>query len=84
MEFQEDISTQRLEEKIDREMIVLVDEVDEDGAIARSEGDAPDIDGLVHILDGQDLEVGDFVRVRITDCDVHDLYAERATGDTPA
>jgi ribosomal protein S12 methylthiotransferase len=81
MEFQEDISTQRLEEKIDREMIVLVDEVDEDGAIARSEGDAPDIDGLVHILDGQDLEVGDFVRVRITDCDVHDLYAEVVTED---
>ena len=79
MEFQEDISTQRLEEKIDREMIVLVDEVDEDGAVARSEGDAPDIDGLVHILDGQDLEVGEFVRVRITDCDVHDLYAEVVT-----
>jgi ribosomal protein S12 methylthiotransferase len=81
MEFQEDISTQRLEEKIDREMIVLVDEVDEDGAVARSEGDAPDIDGLVHILDGQDLEVGDFVRVRITDCDVHDLYAEVVVED---
>lgn len=81
MEFQEDISTQRLEEKIDREMIVLIDEVDEDGAVARSEGDAPDIDGLVHILDGQDLEVGDFVRVRITDCDVHDLYAEVVTED---
>jgi ribosomal protein S12 methylthiotransferase len=81
MEFQEDISTQRLEEKIDREMIVLIDEVDEDGAIARSEGDAPDIDGLVHILDGQDLEVGEFVRVRITDCDVHDLYAELVTED---
>jgi ribosomal protein S12 methylthiotransferase len=76
MEFQEDISTQRLEEKIDREMIVLVDEVDEDGAVARTEGDAPDIDGLVHILDGHELEVGEFVRVRITDCDVHDLYAE--------
>jgi ribosomal protein S12 methylthiotransferase len=81
MEFQEDISTQRLEEKIDREMIVLVDEIDEHGAVARSEGDAPDIDGLVHILDGQDLEVGDFVRVRITDCDVHDLYAEVVTDD---
>jgi ribosomal protein S12 methylthiotransferase len=76
MEFQEDISTQRLEEKIDREMLVLVDEVDEDGALARTEGDAPDIDGLVHILDGHELEVGEFVRVRITDCDVHDLYAE--------
>jgi ribosomal protein S12 methylthiotransferase len=81
MEFQEDISTQRLEEKIDREIIVLVDEVDEDGATARSEGDAPDIDGIVHVLDGHDLEVGDFVRVRITDCDVHDLYAELVTED---
>jgi ribosomal protein S12 methylthiotransferase len=81
MEFQEDISTQRLEEKIDREIIVLVDEVDEDGATARSEGDAPDIDGVVHVLDGHDLEVGDFVRVRITDCDVHDLYAELVTED---
>lgn len=81
MEFQEDISTQRLEEKIDREIIVLVDEVDEDGATARSEGDAPDIDGVVHVLDGHDLEVGDFVRVHITDCDVHDLYAELVTED---
>jgi ribosomal protein S12 methylthiotransferase len=81
MEFQEDISTQRLEEKIDREMIVLVDEVDDDGAVARSEGDAPDIDGLVRIFDGHELKVGDFVRVRITDCDVHDLYAELVVED---
>lgn len=76
MEFQEDISTQRLEAKIGQEMIVLVDEVDDDGALARSPGDAPEIDGLVIIPDGQDLEVGEFYKVRITDCDVHDLYAE--------
>ncbi|PTD97414.1 30S ribosomal protein S12 methylthiotransferase RimO [Pseudothauera lacus] len=77
MSFQEDISTQRLEARIGSEMTVLVDEVDEDGALARSPGDAPEIDGLVIIPDGEDLEVGDFVRVRITDCDIHDLYAER-------
>ena len=77
MEFQEDISTQRLESRIGREMTVLVDDLDEDGSvIARSEGDAPEIDGLVIIPDGEGLEPGDFVRVRITDCDVHDLYAE--------
>ena len=80
MEFQEDISTRRLEGKIDRTLQVLVDEVDEDGAVARSQGDAPDIDGLVYVSDGQDLEVGQFANVTITDCDVHDLYARLADG----
>ncbi|MGL1834558.1 30S ribosomal protein S12 methylthiotransferase RimO [Rhodocyclaceae bacterium SMB388] len=76
MAFQEDISTQRLERWIDREMTVLVDDVDEEGALARSCADAPEIDGLVVIPNGEHLEVGEFARVRITDCDVHDLYAE--------
>ena len=76
MEFQEDISTQRLERWIGREMTVLVDDIEEDGAVARSPGDAPEIDGLVIIPNGEGLEPGEFARVRITDCDVHDLYAE--------
>ncbi|AUL99461.1 ribosomal protein S12 methylthiotransferase [Rhodocyclaceae bacterium] len=77
MAFQEDISTQCLEAKIGREMTVLVDDVDDQGVLARSPGDAPEIDGLVIIPNGEGLAPGDFVRVRITDCDVHDLYAER-------
>jgi len=82
MELQEDISTQCLEARIGREITVLVDEVnEEEGAIARSPGDAPDIDGLVIIPEGEGIEPGDFVRVRITDCDVHDLYAERFDDD---
>lgn len=77
MAFQEDISTQCLEAKIGREMTVLIDDVDDEGAMARSPGDAPEIDGLVIIPNGEGLAPGEFVRVRITDCDVHDLYAER-------
>lgn len=77
MEFQEDISTQRLERRIGQRMTVLVDDVDEEGAIARSPGDAPEIDGVVYIPDGDDLDIGDFVEVEITDCDVHDLFAKR-------
>jgi ribosomal protein S12 methylthiotransferase len=73
---QEDISTQRLEAKIGRRIKVLVDEIDEDGAVARSEGDAPDVDGLVYISDGHDLEIGEFAEVSVIDCDVHDLYAQ--------
>ncbi|MDR2688427.1 MAG: 30S ribosomal protein S12 methylthiotransferase RimO [Azoarcus sp.] len=80
MDFQEDISTQCLEARIGREMTVLVDEIDEEdgSALARSPGDAPEIDGLVIITQGEGLEVGNFVQVCITDCDVHDLYAELA------
>ncbi len=76
MEFQEDISRSKLESKIGQEMTVLVDAIDEEGAIARSAADAPDIDGLVIIPDDTGLAVGEFARVRITDCDIHDLYAE--------
>ncbi len=72
---QEDISTQRLEAKIGCRLTVLVDDVDDEGAIARSTGDAPEIDGLVYIADGHDLPVGEFAEVEITDCDVHDLFA---------
>lgn len=76
MAFQEDISTQRLERWIDREIDVLVDDIDEEGAIARSCADAPEIDGTVIIPDGEHLEIGEFARVLVTDCDVHDLYAK--------
>src|SRR6266581_256582 len=78
MDLQEDISTQRLEAKIGRSIDVLVDDVDDEGAVARSQGDAPEIDGLVYVAGGQHLGIGDLVRVKITDCDVHDLYAELA------
>jgi len=76
MQLQSEISAERLKRKIGKTIKVLVDEVDEQGAIARSSADAPDIDGVVYINDGQDLEVGQFVNVRITDSDEHDLWGE--------
>ncbi|MBI3221582.1 MAG: 30S ribosomal protein S12 methylthiotransferase RimO [Nitrosomonadales bacterium] len=78
MLLQEEISEQRLQRKIGKTITVLVDEVDEDGAVARSSADAPEIDGLVYIEDGQELNVGDFVQVTIIDSDAHDLWAELA------
>jgi len=76
MQLQEEISGERLSEKIGRTIQVLVDEVDEEGAIARSSADAPEIDGLVYIHNGQSLKTGELVMVRITDSDEHDLWAE--------
>jgi len=74
MMVQEDISAARIGAKIDRKLKVLVDEVDEEGAIARSWADAPDIDGLVYVTDGQQLKVGEFVEVTVTDTDAHDMW----------
>jgi ribosomal protein S12 methylthiotransferase len=77
MEKQAEISARRLEEKIGREMTVLVDEIDEEGdAIARSMGDAPEIDGVVFIENVEGLNPGDFLDVTITDASDHDLWAE--------
>ncbi|TVT51753.1 MAG: 30S ribosomal protein S12 methylthiotransferase RimO [Sedimenticola thiotaurini] len=76
MELQEEISRTRLTQKIGKKMIVLVDGVTEEGVIARSGADAPEIDGNVLIAGGWDLEPGDFIEVEITGSDAHDLYAE--------
>ena len=78
MQLQAEISAERLKRKIGKTMQVLIDEVDEEGAIARSSADAPDIDGVVYINDGQDLQVGQFVNVQIIESDEHDLWAEIA------
>lgn len=76
MEHQEDISADRLAAKIGTEITVLVDEVDDEGTLARSKADAPEIDGLVYIDGHFDAVAGDFLQVRVVDADAHDLYAE--------
>jgi ribosomal protein S12 methylthiotransferase len=76
MYLQEEISAEKLAKKVGQTITVLVDDVDEEGAVARSAADAPEIDGLVYIDGAQDLEVGEFVTVKITDSDEHDLWGE--------
>ncbi|MDO8349863.1 MAG: 30S ribosomal protein S12 methylthiotransferase RimO [Gallionella sp.] len=76
MWLQEEISEEKLKLKIGKIMTVLVDTVDENGAIARSFADAPEIDGQVYITEGSHLNVGDKVEVVITDSDTHDLWGE--------
>lgn len=73
MQLQADISYNRLQAKIGSVQQVIVDGVGEDGAIARSFADAPEIDGLVYIQDGPQLKAGDLVEVNITDADDYDL-----------
>jgi ribosomal protein S12 methylthiotransferase len=76
MELSAEISAARLAQKIGRSMRVLVDRVDRDGAVARSGGDAPEIDGVVRIRGAKKLAVGDWAQVRITKTDAYDLEAQ--------
>ena len=76
MAVQARISAARLARRVGTEMTVLVDEVGDDAVIARGPGDAPEIDGVVVIEGRWALAPGDFVDVRITGSDEHDLRAE--------
>jgi len=74
MEKQQEISTRKLQRKIGETMTVLIDEVDEEGAVARSYGDAPNIDGMVYLNDFRDCAPGDYVNVKIEHADEYDLW----------
>jgi ribosomal protein S12 methylthiotransferase len=77
MQAQAAISRRRLRAKVGSRQQVLVDHVDADGAVARSMADAPEIDGIVRILDGQELAPGDLVQVRVESADDYDLAGRR-------
>lgn len=75
MQRQAEISTARLAQKVGRQIDVIVDEVDNDGAVARSKADAPEIDGLVYLNEENHHQVGDIVSVKVHASDEHDLWA---------
>jgi ribosomal protein S12 methylthiotransferase len=76
MELQADISAEKQARKVGTRIEVLVDEASGGRATARSRGDAPEIDGLVHVTGARGVAVGDLVWVRVTGSDTHDLQAE--------
>ena len=76
MQFQSDISADKLAQRIGNEEVIVIDEVDDEGAIGRSWREAPDIDGVIQVMGFTDCAPGDRIAVRIIDADEHDLYAE--------
>lgn len=75
---QQRISAERLRQKIGNTIEVIVDEIDEEGPVARSKADAPEIDGRVYIDTDRVLNPGDVVSVKVTQSDEYDLWAELA------
>ena len=82
MQFQSDISAEKLAQRIGDEEVIVIDDVDEEGAIGRSWREAPDIDGVVQVMGFTDCTPGDRIAVRIVDADEHDLYAEPMTSSS--
>jgi ribosomal protein S12 methylthiotransferase len=76
MAHQTEISRARLQKRVGRIETVLIDEVVEEGAVARSTADAPEIDGQVFIDGATHLQVGDLVEVELEEADDHDLWGK--------
>ncbi|WP_439259143.1 30S ribosomal protein S12 methylthiotransferase RimO [Lonepinella sp. BR2930] len=76
MELQQQISAQRLQQKIGKTLAVIVDEIDEDGIIGRSMADAPEIDGVVYVdnVSQSAVQIGDIISVTISHADEYDLW----------
>lgn len=77
MAAQQDVSAELLAAKVGRTVDVLIDEVDDEGAIGRTPWDAPDIDGSVYLNGDTRAKPGDLVRTKILHSDDTDLWAER-------
>ena len=75
MEKQQQISTDKLKARIGTEMQILIDEVDNEGAIGRTIADAPEIDGMVYLNGENGLEPGQIITGEIEHSDEYDLWA---------
>jgi ribosomal protein S12 methylthiotransferase len=75
MQTQAGISAQKLKNRVGKDLDVLIDEIKDGHAIARSYADAPDIDGNVFVHSDSPLKPGEFARVRIDRAGDYDLWA---------
>ena len=71
----EELTSQRAEDRIGTELLVLVDDLT-DGVAGRGEHQAPEVDGNTTLLDAEGVLLGDLVRARVIGTDGIDLVAE--------
>ncbi len=76
MKIQKRVSLALNAERVGREMDVIIDSREGDFWIGRSQYDSPEVDEEILVSSPHPLAIGSFVRVRITDCEEYDLYAE--------
>jgi ribosomal protein S12 methylthiotransferase len=74
MQRQRSISVKRLKRKVGQRIKVIIDELGPEGARGRSEGDAPEIDGVVHVASRRPLRIGEITTVKVDRADAYDLH----------
>ena len=84
MEKAGEISAKKLAKKIGEEIDVIVDEIDEEGAICRTKADAPEIDGNLFIESNfAKINVGDILKVNVTSAGDYDLWGTISKNQKP-
>jgi ribosomal protein S12 methylthiotransferase len=78
MQTQQKISAKKLKRKVGSREPVIIDKVENGMAIGRTRGDAPEIDGAVHVSARRPLRVGEIVTVKIERADAYDLHGSAA------
>ena len=80
MELQQEIAFDKAESRTGSVVTAMIEGkvADEDAYVARTYGDAPNVDGLLFVQTAEELNSGDFVRVRITGAVEYDLIGEMA------
>jgi len=74
MEHAQAISAKKLKDKVGKRLAVIIDQAGPRNAIGRTKGDAPDIDGKVHMSSHRPLRAGEIVSVKIERADAYDLF----------
>ncbi|MFG1212196.1 30S ribosomal protein S12 methylthiotransferase RimO [Xanthobacter flavus] len=73
MRTQQKVSARRLKKKVGTRQQVIIDSVSPEGAIGRTKGDAPEIDGTVKVFSRRPLRVGEIATVKIEAAGPYDL-----------
>ena len=75
MALQQSISAKKLQRKVGTTQQILIDSVSDEGSTGRTQADAPEIDGVVHLPGVTEFQLGELVEAEITGADEYDLWA---------
>ena len=74
MALQQSISAKKLQRKVGTTQQILIDSVSDEGSTGRTQADAPEIDGVVHLPGVTEFQLGELVEAEITGADEYDLW----------
>ena len=74
MALQQSISAKKLQRKVGTTQQILIDSVSDEGSMGRTQADAPEIDGVVHLPGVTEFQPGELVEAEISGADEYELW----------